>query len=147
MLILIMKSPKILSDGTLVIPLYDGERQIQSLTISQIAALHYFIENSEHYGIDNDFHLGENLYITLQNQSTYPLWSFKAYCYRFDTYTVMWSERSTYKLSKLKKLLNKYKVHLPVGIPCLFTHDDGNQESMLNCKNCSPDYFVCHITH
>ena len=141
-----MNKPKILSDGSLVIPVFDSDRKIQSLTRCQIAALNYFFEHSECY-IDNDFHLGENLYITLQNHSRYPEFSFKTYCYYLNSYSVMWREQSTYKISKWRKILKKYQDHFSIDVPCMFTHDDGNQESMLNCKNCSPDYFVCHITH
>ena len=71
-----MNKPKILSDGSLVIPVFDSDHKIQSLTRCQIAALNYFFEHSECY-IDNDFHLGDNLYITLQNHSRYPEFSFK----------------------------------------------------------------------
>ena len=49
-----MNKPKILSDGSLVIPVFDSDRKIQSLTRCQIAALNYFFEHSECY-TDNDF--------------------------------------------------------------------------------------------
>ena len=56
----------------------------------------------------------------------------------------MWREQSTYKIFKWRKILKKYQDHFSIGVPCMFTHDDGNQESMLICKNRSPDY-LCVI--